>query len=113
MLTVSVSFIGSSGVCRHEKLSSKPNLLFIANLCNMQNWVQEIQDVHVVPEVAFTGDTTIEFLECDGADSALSAKLLIMELTYLEDTFTPEEAQVCNTMFLTRRKLHLRVYKLS
>ena len=45
-------------------------------------------------EVAFTGDTTVEFLDSEDAEAALTAKLLIMELTYLDDTATPEQAKV-------------------
>jgi len=59
--------------------------------------MQEIQDTLTVAEVAFTGDTTIEFLRGGDASMqlALTAKLLIMELTFLDDTVTVEKARVC------------------
>ena len=67
-----------------------------SDLANDIIWLQEIQDLHVVSEVAFTGDTTIDFLESDSAELALNAKLLIIELTYLEDSFTTKQAQVAS-----------------
>ena len=57
--------------------------------------LQIISDAQQIPEVAFTGDTTIAFLDLPGADLALKAKLLIMELTYLHDIVTPDGAKVC------------------
>ena len=58
--------------------------------------VQEIQDTQTVAEVAFTGDTTIDFLKGTGEATqlALSARLLIMELTFLDDSVTVEKARV-------------------
>jgi hypothetical protein len=59
-------------------------------------WPQEIQDTHTVAEVAFTGDTTIDFLNGTSPSTqlALTAKLLIMELTFLDDTVSVEKARV-------------------
>ena len=34
-----------------------------------------------VPEVAFTGDTTAEFLDCEGNEDVFKARLLIMEVS--------------------------------
>ena len=67
--------------------------------------LQEIQDTHCVAEIAFTGDTTLEFLDGENAEAALTAKLLIMELTYLDDTSTPEQAKVCEQDFTCAQKL--------
>ena len=63
-------------------------------LSELMSTLQEIQDAHHVAEVAFTGDTTIDFLESESAESALQAKLLIVELTYLDNTSSPEQAKV-------------------
>ncbi|GAB4825225.1 mitochondrial 3'-tRNA processing endonuclease Trz2 [Ancistrocladus abbreviatus] len=53
----------------------------------------EITDMILYPEVAFTGDTTSDFmLEPRNAD-ALRAKLLITEATFLDDEFSIEHAR--------------------
>ncbi|KAH9622889.1 hypothetical protein KSS87_006909 [Heliosperma pusillum] len=53
----------------------------------------EITDMILSPEVAFTGDTTSDFLlEPRNAD-ALRAKLLITEATFLDDGFSIEQAR--------------------
>jgi hypothetical protein len=46
---------------------------------------------HQVPEIAFTGDTTAEFLQQPGLDDVLRARLLIMEMSFLDDSVTVEE----------------------
>ena len=60
----------------------------------MFHGLQEIQETHTFAEVAFTGDTTADFITAPGAELVLSARLLIMELTFLDDTVTVEKAQV-------------------
>lgn len=48
-----------------------------------------------MPEIAFTADTTIEFLEKDSpvlAD-ALRARLLIIEMTFVDDSVTVDEVR--------------------
>jgi len=69
---------------------------------------EEIQDTLTVAEVAFTGDTTIEFLRGGDASMqlALTAKLLIMELTFLDDTVTVEKARTCVICAETRSHAH-------
>lgn len=46
-----------------------------------------------VPEVAFTGDTTPDFILDDANIDALQAKLLIMETTFLDDAVTIQHAR--------------------
>lgn len=59
-----------------------------------------------VPEVAFTGDTTVEFLTLDGCADALRARLLILELTFLDDDVTLQHAQaIIPSAYLARSKL--------
>ena len=49
--------------------------------------------------MAFTGDTSSGFIADDpGSADALRARLLIMELTFLDDDVTVEHAQVCTTL---------------
>ena len=57
-------------------------------------WLQEITSRIVVPEVAFTGDTTSEFLADPANAEVFKARLLIMECTFLDDDNTPEKARV-------------------
>ncbi|KAG0602123.1 hypothetical protein M758_11G161900 [Ceratodon purpureus] len=53
----------------------------------------EITDTVRVSEVAFTGDTTPDFILDDANIDALQAKLLIMETTFLDDAVTIEHAR--------------------
>ena len=55
---------------------------------------QEVTQLVEMPEVAFTGDTSSGFLTQPGSADALRARLLIMELTFLDDEVTIEHAQV-------------------
>jgi ribonuclease Z len=54
-----------------------------------------------VPEVAFTGDTTIEFVKDPANSPVLRAKLLIMECTFLDDTVDQDGAR-------SRGHMHVR-----
>ena len=56
--------------------------------------VQEITQEVIVPEIAFTGDTTTDWISMPGNEEVLKAKLLIMELTFLDDAVTAEHARV-------------------
>ena len=56
--------------------------------------LQEVTSRVVVPEVAFTGDTTAEFITDPANAEVLKARLLIMECTFLDDFNTPEKARV-------------------
>jgi hypothetical protein len=46
-----------------------------------------------VPEIAFTADTTAAFLETNSPvlEDALKARLLIMEMTFVDDSVTVDE----------------------
>eukprot|EP00891_Asterochloris_glomerata_P005077 jgi/Astpho2/5077/Aster-08014 len=46
---------------------------------------KEITQEVTVPEIAFTGDTTTDWISMPGNEEVLKAKLLIMELTFLDD----------------------------
>ncbi|CAD7702317.1 unnamed protein product [Ostreobium quekettii] len=52
----------------------------------------QIADTVEIAEVAFTGDTTADFLSLSTSADALKAKLLIMEMTYVDDSVTVEKA---------------------
>ncbi|KAL6143971.1 PREDICTED: ribonuclease Z, chloroplastic [Fragaria vesca subsp. vesca] len=53
----------------------------------------EITDTILSPEVAFTGDTTSEYMLDPRNADALRAKILITEATFLDEGFTIEDAQ--------------------
>eukprot|EP00898_Chlorokybus_atmophyticus_P003061 jgi/Chlat1/3756/Chrsp259S03900 len=52
----------------------------------------EVTNTIDVPEVAFTGDTTAEFITNSANADVLRAKLLIMECTFVDDTVDREGA---------------------
>ncbi|KAJ9531839.1 hypothetical protein QJQ45_021986 [Haematococcus lacustris] len=54
---------------------------------------EEVQETHQVPEIAFTGDTTSAFLDQAGIEDVLHARLLIMEMSFLDDAVSVEEAK--------------------
>ncbi len=56
-------------------------------------WQEVTQEVEVA-EIAFTGDTSGEFMTCPGSEDVFRARLLIMELTYLDDEVGIERARV-------------------
>ncbi|GJY52858.1 nuclear ribonuclease Z-like protein [Tanacetum coccineum] len=53
----------------------------------------EITNTTTSPEVAFTGDTTSDFIVDDNNTDVLKAKVLIMESTYVENSMTLENAR--------------------
>ncbi|KAM0033040.1 putative ribonuclease Z [Helianthus debilis subsp. tardiflorus] len=53
----------------------------------------EITYTTTSPEVAFTGDTTSDFIVDDNNADVLKAKVLIMESTYVENSMTVENAR--------------------
>ncbi|KAF5746129.1 ribonuclease Z chloroplastic-like isoform X1 [Tripterygium wilfordii] len=53
----------------------------------------EITDIILSPEVAFTGDTTSEYMLNPRNADALRAKILITEATFLDEGFSIEHAQ--------------------
>eukprot|EP00270_Netrium_digitus_P018267 TRINITY_DN6918_c0_g1_i3.p1 TRINITY_DN6918_c0_g1~~TRINITY_DN6918_c0_g1_i3.p1 ORF type:complete len:193 (-),score=47.59 TRINITY_DN6918_c0_g1_i3:211-720(-) len=53
----------------------------------------QVTDQLDVPEVAFTGDTTPQFILDPDNEDVLRARLLIMEVTFIDDSVTPEHAQ--------------------
>ncbi|ESQ37004.1 hypothetical protein EUTSA_v10002590mg [Eutrema salsugineum] len=53
----------------------------------------EITDMILSPEIAFTGDTTAEYMLDPRNADALRAKVLITEATFLDESFSTEHAQ--------------------
>ncbi|KAJ6880452.1 tRNase Z TRZ2 [Populus alba x Populus x berolinensis] len=53
----------------------------------------QITDIILSPEVAFTGDTTAEYMLDPRNADALRAKVLITEATFLDEDFTTEHAR--------------------
>jgi len=56
--------------------------------------VQEITHHVVVPELAFTGDTTVDFITDPVNEEVFRARLLLMECTFLDDEMSVEDAKV-------------------
>lgn len=62
--------------------------------------MQAITHRVVVPELAFTGDTTVEFITDPANEEVFKARLLIMECSFLDDAMSPEGAKVhCTAMW--------------
>ena len=55
--------------------------------------LQEVTEAKEAAEVAFTGDTTIDWIHEPSAAAALRAKLLIMEVTFVDDGVSPAAAR--------------------
>ncbi|VVA98347.1 unnamed protein product [Arabis nemorensis] len=53
----------------------------------------EITDMILSPEIAFTGDTTADYMLDPRNADALRAKVLITEATFLDESFSTEHAQ--------------------
>ncbi|CAM6101055.1 unnamed protein product [Calypogeia fissa] len=53
----------------------------------------EIVNIFKIPEVAFSGDTTADFITDEANKDALEAKLLIMEATFVNETMSVEHAR--------------------
>ena len=70
----------------------------------------EVTDTVEVPEVAFTGDTTSDWITNAGGDpvaaDALRAKLLICECTFVDDSVTPEARLVMGPISPNRSRVH-------
>ncbi|KAF8008185.1 hypothetical protein BT93_K1998 [Corymbia citriodora subsp. variegata] len=60
---------------------------------NLKKSGVEITDTILSPEVAFTGDTTSEYMLNPRSADALRAKVLITEATFLDDNISIEHAQ--------------------
>ena len=57
-------------------------------------YLQEITHRTVVPEIAFTGDTTAEFITDPANAEVFKARLLIMECSFIDDAMSPKGAKV-------------------
>lgn len=74
-------------------------------LHNSSHDMQEITHRTVVPELAFTGDTTVDFITDPANEEVFHARLLIMECTFLDDEMSPEDAKVSLCAHLLLRTL--------
>lgn len=55
--------------------------------------LQEVTEATEAPEMAFTGDTTMDWIREPSAAAALRAKLLILEVTFVDDNVTTAGAR--------------------
>jgi hypothetical protein len=81
--------------------------------CNAHLHVHDI--VHLVqsPEVAFTGDTTIDFVKDPRCQDALRARVLIMECTFLDDKVDIDGAKTLGHMHVRDIAEHADHFKVS
>lgn len=75
----------------HKKLKSEYLGLSQNEIINLRRQHIEVNDVHKIPVVSFTGDTQIEFL--DAREWVRKSKILFLEATYLDERKTIEQAR--------------------
>ncbi len=71
-------------------VDSIPISQFLSRCCVTQAVTELVETC----ELAFTGDTGPEFITAAGSEDALRARLLIMELSFIDDRVSPESAHV-------------------
>lgn len=76
---------------RQKKLAKEYQGLSQDDIVNLRKAGKEVQVVHEIPLVSFTGDTQIEFL--DARPWIRRSKILLMEATYLDDKKTIQHAR--------------------
>ncbi|KAG7587048.1 Metallo-beta-lactamase [Arabidopsis thaliana x Arabidopsis arenosa] len=72
----------------------------------------EITDSITTPEVAFTGDTTADFVVDESNADALKAKVLVMESTFLDDSVSVEHARDYGHIHLSEVRILLSLKSL-
>jgi len=75
----------------HKKLKKQYLGLPQQEIVELRRKGHEVNEVHHIPVVSFTGDTQIEFL--DSRPWVRQSKLLFMEATYLDERKTIEQAR--------------------
>lgn len=75
----------------HKKLKPDYAGLAQADIVELRRQGHEVNEVHHIPVVSFTGDTQIEFL--DSRPWVRQSKILLMESTYLDDRKSIEHAR--------------------
>uniref|UniRef100_A0A1J3II49 ribonuclease Z n=1 Tax=Noccaea caerulescens TaxID=107243 RepID=A0A1J3II49_NOCCA len=71
----------------------------------------EITNSITTPEVAFTGDTTSDFIVDEHNSDALKARVLVMESTFLDDSVTVEHARDYGHIHLSEIVNHAEKFK--
>lgn len=81
-----------------SKLSSQnSSKSAVRHRCTTYTVLHHVQDIThrvVVPELAFTGDTTADFITDPANEEVFKARLLIMECSFLDGAMPPENAKV-------------------
>ncbi len=75
----------------HKKLKSEYLGLTQTEIINLRRQNIEVNEVHHIPIVTFTGDTQIEFL--DSREWVRKSKILFLEATYLDERKTVAQAR--------------------
>lgn len=75
----------------HKKLKKEYQGCTREEIIELRKQGMDVNEIHHIPAVTFTGDTQIEFL--DSRDWIKKSKILILESTYLDDRKTVEQAR--------------------
>lgn len=75
----------------HKKLKKEYQTCTRDEIINLRRQGFEVNEIHHIPAVTFTGDTQIEFL--DSREWIKKSKILIMEATYLDERKTIDQAR--------------------
>lgn len=75
----------------HKKLKKEYQFCTRDEIISLRKQGFEVNEIHHIPAVTFTGDTQIEFL--DSREWIKRSKILIMEATYLDERKTIEQAR--------------------
>ncbi|XP_021904654.1 tRNase Z TRZ1 isoform X2 [Carica papaya] len=81
---------------KHEYLGLSAN-----ELKNLKSSGEEITNTVTAPEVAFTGDTTSDFIVDEANADVLSAKILVMESTFVDESVEVVHARDYGHMHLS------------
>ncbi|KAJ3677605.1 hypothetical protein LUZ60_003329 [Juncus effusus] len=94
-----------------KKLKKKYAHLNGMQIKKVKNSGVEITDVILFPEIAFTGDTTSDFILDPKNSDALRAKILITEATFLDDENDVEHARQHGHMHLFELMEHAQWFR--
>ncbi|KAF3331066.1 ribonuclease Z [Carex littledalei] len=94
-----------------KKLKKKYAHLSGSQIKKLKNSGVEITDMILVPEVAFTGDTTSDFILDPRNSDALRAKVLITEATFLDEEIDVEHAKKHGHMHISEIMEHAKWFR--
>ncbi|KAG7399324.1 tRNA 3' processing endoribonuclease [Phytophthora boehmeriae] len=98
---------------RKSRLKPEYKLLAGKDLAALKRAGHEITGVELTPEIAYTGDTTIEaFTKAEErAKDLLRVKVLVTEATYVDDKMTVEDAKMRGHTHLDQIAAHENLFR--